>query len=97
MKYFVYILECDDNSLYTGITTDLKRRVVEHSNGSSKYTRSKLPHSNGSSKYTRSKLPAKLVYSEEAENRTDAAKREREIKGWSRVKKLELVKRFTPN
>ena len=78
MKYFVYILECADKSLYTGITLDLKRRLTEHLDGSSKYTRSKLP--------------VKLVYSEVAEDRVEAAKKEREIKSWSRAGKLELIR-----
>ena len=77
VQYFVYILECADNSLYTGITLDLQRRVKEHLEGSSKYTRSKLP--------------VKLVYTEYADNRIQASKRELEIKSWSRIKKLKLI------
>jgi putative endonuclease len=77
VKYFVYILECKDKSLYTGITRNLENRVKEHFKGSSKYTRSKLP--------------VKLVYFEESKDKIEAAKREYEIKNWSRKKKLELV------
>src|SRR3989344_426613 len=77
MKYFVYILECRDKSLYTGITWNLSKRVKEHFNGTSKYTRRKLP--------------VKLVYFEKSIDKISAAKREREIKGWSRTKKLELI------
>ncbi len=77
VKYFVYILECSDGSLYTGITWNLSKRIKDHHKGSSKYTRSKLP--------------AKLVYFEESIDKASAAKREREIKGWSRKKKLSLV------
>ena len=77
MKYFVYILECCDGSLYTGITWNLSKRIKEHFNGTSKYTRSKLP--------------VKLVYFEKCNDKIDVAKREREIKGWSREKKLNLI------
>jgi len=48
-------------------------------------------HSKGSSKYTRSKLPVELVYIEEASDKIEAAKREREIKSWNRIKKLNLI------
>ena len=77
MKYFVYILECSDKSLYTGITLNLNKRIKEHFKGASKYTRGKLP--------------VKLVYFEKRNDKIDAAKREREIKGWARKKKLVLV------
>ena len=77
MKYFVYILECCDGPLYTGITWNLSKRIKEHFNGTSKYTRNKLP--------------VKLVYFEKCNDKIDAAKREREIKGWSRQKKLNLI------
>ncbi|HEX7456723.1 MAG TPA: GIY-YIG nuclease family protein [Candidatus Nanoarchaeia archaeon] len=77
MSYYVYILECKDGSLYTGITWNLNKRIKEHFKGASKYTRSKLP--------------VKLVYFEKCNDKIDAAKREREIKGWSRKKKLILV------
>jgi putative endonuclease len=77
VPYFVYILECSDKSLYTGITLNLNNRIKGHFNGSSKYTRSKLP--------------VKLVYFEESNDKIEAAKREREIKSWSRKKKLTLV------
>ena len=77
MLYFVYILECSDLSLYTGITWNLDKRIKEHFKGASKYTRSKLP--------------VKLVYFEKCNDKIDAAKREREIKGWSREKKLNLI------
>jgi len=77
MKYLVYILECGDKSLYTGITWNLSKRIKEHFNGTSRYTRGKLP--------------VKLVYSENRKNKVEAAKREREIKRWSRKRKLELI------
>lgn len=76
--YYVYIIECKDNTLYTGITTDVKRRFKEHSMG------------RGGS-YTKAKKVKKLLYSEESENRSSALKREGEIKSWKREKKLELI------
>ena len=72
------MLECDDKSLYTGITLNLEKRIKAHFNGASKYTRSKLP--------------VKLVYFEESRDKVQAARREREIKSWTRAKKLELIK-----
>lgn len=74
----VYIVECSDGSFYTGITTDLKRRVEQH-------------NSKKGAKSVMGKLPVKLVYHESAENNIFAAKREREIKSWSREKKKELI------
>jgi len=79
MSYFVYILECSDKTLYTGIATDLKRRVDEHNN------------SDKGAKYTKIRRPVQLVYSEESENRSSASKREYEIKKMTREKKLELI------
>ena len=79
MSYFVYILECSDKTLYTGIATDIKRRLDEHNN------------SDKGAKYTRIRRPLKLVYSEESENRSSASKREYEIKKLSREKKLKLI------
>lgn len=76
--YYVYILQCADKSLYTGITTDLKRRLAEHK-------------SNIGSNYTRSRGAQKMLYSEKLPNRSDASKREMEIKSWRRDKKLKLI------
>jgi putative endonuclease len=76
--YYIYILQCSDNSLYTGFTTDLKRRVEDHNNGKG-------------SKYVRSKLPVKLIYSEEYSSKSEALKRERQIKGWKRDKKVRIL------
>ena len=80
MSYFVYILQCSDDTLYTGITTDIKRRVDEH-NGSTK-----------GAKYTKLRRPVKLVYSEDSEDRSSASKREYAIKKLSRLEKLKLIK-----
>lgn len=80
MSYFVYILECNDGSLYTGITKDIEKRVNEH-NSSQK-----------GAKYTKARRPVKLVYSESSESRSSASKREYEIKKLSRKNKLLLIK-----
>lgn len=77
--YFVYILKCKDGSLYTGITTDLPRRLEEHRSGKG-------------AKYTRGKKAGKVVYSERKNNRSTASKREAEIKNWTRAEKLALIK-----
>jgi len=79
MHYYLYILECSDNTLYTGITTDIQRRVKEH-NSSVK-----------GAKYTRVRRPVKLVYKEEFADRSSASKREAEIKKLSRKEKLALI------
>ncbi|MEA3370344.1 MAG: GIY-YIG nuclease family protein [Campylobacterota bacterium] len=79
MSYFVYILECSDKTLYTGIATDVERRLDEHNN------------SQKGAKYTKVRRPVELVYSEESENRSSASKREHEIKKLSRKQKLELI------
>jgi len=77
--YFLYILECADGSLYTGITTDLARRFGEHRDGKGGH-------------YTRSRKVVKILYTEEHLSRSSASKRESEIKSWPRKKKLGLVK-----
>jgi putative endonuclease len=81
-KWFVYIVQCNDNSLYTGITTDIDRRINEH-NTSLK-----------GAKYTRNKRPVTLVYFEMAIDRSMASKRESEIKKLSRINKLKLIDNF---
>jgi len=78
--YFLYILKCADQTLYTGITTDLKRRVVEHNS-------SKL-----GARYTASRRPVKLVYSKKFKNRSTASCEEARIKKMNRPAKLELIK-----
>ncbi len=77
--YFVYILQCVDNSLYTGITTDVDRRLQEHCEGKGGH-------------YTRSHKPKKIVYIETVSNRSQALKREAEIKRLSAQQKLALIK-----
>lgn len=78
--YYVYILKCADETLYTGWTTDLKRRASEH-NGTKK-----------GSKYTRARRPVNIVYVEEKETKQEAMKREAEIKKLKRDEKLDLIK-----
>ncbi|MDQ7009290.1 MAG: GIY-YIG nuclease family protein [Candidatus Gracilibacteria bacterium] len=78
--YKVYILKCSDNTLYTGITTDLEKRLKQH-NGDIL----------GGAKYTLSRKPVELLYSEDSENRSTATKREMQIKKFNREKKLELI------
>lgn len=76
--YFVYIIECKDKSLYTGITTDLARRFNEHKSGIGGH-------------YTSAKKVVKIVFTEEHPNRSSALKRECEIKSWTRKNKLEFI------
>ncbi len=76
--WYVYIVRCADNSLYTGITLDVERRLTEH-NG------------DGAAKYTRSRQPVSLVYSEVAISRSSASSREFAIKKLSKQKKEELI------
>ena len=78
--YSLYILKCSDNTLYTGITNNIEKRLKMHSG--------ELP---GWAKYTRARLPVELVYSEEAWDRSQATKRELQIKKLSREKKLKLI------
>ena len=78
--YFVYLLKCSDGSLYTGITTDVKRRFLEHKKGTG-------------GRYTRAKKPVKILYTEKRRTRSSASKREAEIKSWTREKKLAFLKK----
>lgn len=77
--YYLYILKCADKTLYTGITTDLKRRIIEHND-------SKL-----GARYTSARRPVKLAYSKRFKNRSNATKEEARIKRLSRTQKLELI------
>ncbi|MCH2188824.1 GIY-YIG nuclease family protein [Candidatus Gracilibacteria bacterium] len=80
LMWYTYILNCADDTFYTGITTDLERRVDEHNN------------SPKGAKYTRVRRPVLLVYSEKFKNRSEASKREYEIKQMSRELKESLIK-----
>lgn len=79
MMYFLYILQCSDNTFYTGITTNLDRRIKEHN-------QSKL-----GAKYTKVRRPVKLVYSKDFLNRSTASIEESRIKNLSRQEKINLI------
>ena len=85
MSYFVYILECNDKTLYTGITKDINKRLDEHN------TKDK------GAKYTKARRPVKVLYVENSDNRSTASKREYEIKQYTRIKKLKLIKESQKN
>lgn len=76
--FYVYIAECCDGSLYTGWSTDVKKRIAKHNAGRG-------------SKYTRSRLPIILSYFEEYQTKHEAMSREAEIKTLPREKKLQLI------
>ena len=78
MSWFVYILKCKDNSLYTVITNDLEKRIKEHNLGKG-------------AKYTKARLPVSLLYCETYQTKGDALRRELEIKKLKRIEKLALV------
>ena len=78
--YFVYLIECEDGTIYTGITTDVRRRFKEHRSGKG-------------GAYTCSRGVKKVSHSEKYKDRSSALKREAEIKGWCRGKKLLLIER----
>ncbi len=77
--WYVYIVSCSDKTLYTGITTDLNRRITEHN---SRYK---------GAKYTRGRQPVKLVYFEEYNSRSHASRREVSIKKLTSVQKQTLI------
>jgi predicted GIY-YIG superfamily endonuclease len=76
--WFLYIVQCSDESLYTGITTDIPRRLKEHNSQKGAF-------------YTKNKTPVKLVYQESMTGRSGALRREHAIKAMTRKEKLELV------
>ena len=80
----VYILECSDNSLYTGITNNLPKRIKTH-------------NEKKGAKYTRARTPVNLVYSEGDFSRSEASKREYQIKKLSRENKLKMIQEKTNN
>ena len=77
-QYFVYILECNDNSLYTGITIDFSKRIKRHTGGKG-------------SKYVRSRLPIKTAWLTLAMPKSDALKLEYKIKQLSKNKKVKFL------
>ena len=79
MEWCVYMLLCDDNTIYTGITNDLKKRFDNHISGKG-------------AKYLRGRKPLEIVYTENFKNRSMATKREMEIKKLNRKEKEILIK-----
>jgi len=79
MDWFLYIVECQDKSLYTGITTNIVRRIKQHNSGT------------GAKAIVKSKRPVKLVYTEKFKNKSLASKRESAIKNWTRLNKMKLI------
>ena len=85
-NWLIYILECEDGSLYCGITNNLEKRLKQHK-GEIK----------GGAKYTRSHWPCKLVYEEKSASRSEALKRELSIKKMSKVEKQALINLVSEN
>jgi predicted GIY-YIG superfamily endonuclease len=79
-RWFVYILRCSDDSLYTGITIDVERRTKQHNAGTA-------------SRYTRTRLPVEVEYQEPHASRSLALKREAEVKAMARLEKESLITR----
>jgi putative endonuclease len=79
MGWFVYMLRCSDDTLYTGVTTDVARRVSEH-NGTTK-----------GAKYTKARQPVELVYFKKAKDRSSAQIKEAELRKLTRSQKIELI------
>ncbi|MEG0780022.1 MAG: GIY-YIG nuclease family protein [Oscillospiraceae bacterium] len=80
MAYWIYILRCQDGTLYTGSTDDVERRAATHNRGMG-------------AKYTRGRLPVCVVYREELPDRSAALRREAAIKKLSRAEKLQLLEK----
>lgn len=80
MSWYVYIVRCGDDTLYTGVARDVHRRLGEH-NG----------HRAGGARYTRARRPVRLAYCEPAASRAEAGRREAEIRRLGRAGKLELI------
>ncbi|MBF7017917.1 GIY-YIG nuclease family protein [Staphylococcus durrellii] len=78
-NHYVYIVKCKDGSLYTGYAKDVEQRVMKHNLGQG-------------AKYTKNRRPVTLVYQEVHDTKSNALKREYEIKTYSRNKKLQLIK-----
>lgn len=78
MIWHVYIILCSDESLYTGITTDIQRRINQHASGCG-------------AKYFRGRQPKELVYLEGDHTRSSASRREAEIKGMTRAEKVLMI------
>lgn len=81
MSWFVYIVQCADDSLYTGVTTDVSRRIKEHNEDNKKGAR-----------YTKTRRPVRLVYEEPQASRSEACQREAAIKKLTRQQKMNLFR-----
>ena len=77
-KHYAYMLRCKDNSIYSGYTTDLEKRLETHNSGMG-------------AKYTRARLPVKLVYFEEFEDKKEAMKREWQLKQYTHIEKEKII------
>ena len=82
--WFVYMLKCEDLSLYTGITKDIEKRFKMHSEGKA-------------ARYTRTRRPLEMVYRESCKTRTEALVRECAVKALPKEKKLALIEQFNAN
>lgn len=78
-KWMMYVVECSDGTLYTGITTNINRRILEHNFGMK------------GAKYTRSRRPVKLMFSMECEDHSEAAKRESKFKKLTKIAKVKII------
>lgn len=78
MSHYCYLVLCNDNTLYCGYTNDISKRIKTHNNGKG-------------AKYTKTRLPVKLVYIETFDNKSDAMKREWQIKQLNKKQKLKLI------
>ncbi|MFA5126858.1 MAG: GIY-YIG nuclease family protein [Patescibacteria group bacterium] len=82
-KYYFYLARCNDNTLYSGYTNNIKRREHRHNLGEG-------------AKYTRRRLPIKIIYWEKYDTRIEAMRRETQVKRWSKIKKENLIKYKKP-
>ena len=80
-KHYAYMLRCNDNSIYSGYTNNLDKRLEVHNSGKG-------------AKYTRARLPVKLEYFEEFDDKKEALKRERELKKYSHTEKEKMIQNF---
>ncbi|MBR3719224.1 MAG: GIY-YIG nuclease family protein [Firmicutes bacterium] len=78
MKGFMYILKCSDGSFYTGSTNNLEYRIAQHKSGEG-------------AEYTKRRLPVELVFVQEFQSVEEAFRREKQVQGWSRKKKMALI------
>ncbi len=78
MAYFTYLARCGDQSLYTGSCKNIQARELKHNKGEGSF-------------YTKQRLPVKIVYFEEYDTLVAARRREKQLKGWTRIKKENLI------